>query len=144
MLHYYKQEVIVSYTPDNLDELNVFDSEMRFIGVAAARVRTPFRHTTEEDYIKAQKEKKRVRKLVREAKPVYEIDTMQLIAKNQLLEKVHNAEETAPAAIEQITPVFSVPVPARENVSGRIDPDGPSIEEILMKKYQEERKMLGG
>lgn len=144
LLHYYKQEVIVSYTPDNLDELNVFDSEMRFIGVAAARVRTPFRHTTEEDYIKAQKEKKRVRKLVREAKPVYEIDTMQLIAKNQLLEKVHNAEETAPAAIEQITPVFSVPVPARENVSGRIDPDGPSIEEILMKKYQEERKMLGG
>lgn len=144
LLHYYKKEVIINYDPDNIDELNVFDNDSRFIGVAKARVRTPFRHTTEEDYIKAQKEKKRVRKLVREAKPIHEIDMMQLIAKNQLLEKVSKEREDSSAAIEQIAPAFSIPIQEHKNDSHRIDSKESSIEEILMKKYQEERKMLGG
>ena len=47
-----------------MDELNVFDENMRAICKAAAKVRTPFRHTTQEQIREAMKEKKHARKLV--------------------------------------------------------------------------------
>lgn len=143
LLHYFRKKVIINYDPDNIDELNVFDLEMRFIGVAKARIRTPFRHTTEEDYIKAQKEKKRVRKLVQEAKPIQNIDMMQLIAKNQLSE-MSQKEEQKPAAIEQIVPSINLSKLESNTVSKSIDLKEPSLQSILMKKYEARRKLIGG
>ena len=69
LLPCFKQQVIINYVPENMDELNVFDEEMNPICKAAAKIRTPFRHTTEEDYKEAEKKKKAVRKIVRKMKP---------------------------------------------------------------------------
>lgn len=52
------EKVIINYDPSNMDELNVFDENMRAICKAAAKVRTPFRHTTQEQIREAMKEKR--------------------------------------------------------------------------------------
>ncbi|MCI5842958.1 MAG: Mu transposase C-terminal domain-containing protein, partial [Clostridiales bacterium] len=53
LLSHLGDHVVVVYDPDNIDKMAVFDMDGRAICMAEAKVRTPFRHTTEEDYIKA-------------------------------------------------------------------------------------------
>lgn len=146
-IHYYKKTVVICYTPENIDEAYVFDEDMRSVGVAIAKIRTPFRKTTEADYRAAQKEKRKVRKLVREAKPIMELDTMQLIAKKQLEEKTQkeggkneNLESVKRPGIEQLPPTFSTE-PFKDTPSNEMeDSGGLSIQDILMEKYNQERK----
>ncbi len=141
LLPCFKQQVIINYVPENMDELNVFDEEMNPICKAAAKIRTPFRHTTEEDYKEAEKKKKAVRKIVRKMKPVQDVDTMSLIAEKQLREKAYQEISKEPAAAEQITLPLSMPPKEPQPVSKRIDRKEPSFDEILMKKYE---NVIGG
>ena len=97
------ERVTVVYDPDNIDKIAVFDMNGRAICTAAAKIRTPFRHTSEEDYIRAGKEKKRARAIVQKYKPSRDMDIYEIVSKNQLMEKVHSESE-GPDIVEHITP----------------------------------------
>lgn len=87
LLAHQGERVIINADPYNMDELNIFDTDMRAICKAPAKVRTPFRHTTQEQIREAMKEKKEARKMILRYAPTRELDTMSIIARNQLLEK---------------------------------------------------------
>lgn len=89
-----------------MDELNIFDTDMRAICKAPAKVRTPFRHTTQEQIREAMKEKKKAREMVQKYAPTRELDTMSIIARNQLLEKQYE-ENAETKLIENINPALS-------------------------------------
>ncbi len=106
LLAHQGEKVIINADPYNMDELNIFDTDMRAICKAPAKVRTPFRHTTQEQIREAMKEKKEARKMIQRYAPTRELDTMSIIARNQLLEKQY--EETAETkVIENINPALS-------------------------------------
>lgn len=106
LLAHQGEKVIINADPYNMDELNIFDTYMRAICKAPAKVRTPFRHTTQEQIREAMKEKKEARKMIQRYAPTRELDTMSIIARNQLLEKQY--EETAETkVIENINPALS-------------------------------------
>lgn len=106
LLAHQGEKVIINADPYNMDELNIFDTDMQAICKAPAKVRTPFRHTTQEQIREAMKEKKEARKMIQRYAPTRELDTMSIIARNQLLEKQY--EETAETkVIENINPALS-------------------------------------
>ncbi len=69
LLSHVGESVIVTYDPANIDKIAVFDMENHAICMAEAKIRTPFRHTSEEDYIRAAKEKKAARAVVKKYAP---------------------------------------------------------------------------
>ena len=103
LLKHQGERVIVVCDPDNIDKMAVFDLENRAICMAEAKVRTPFRHTTEQDYIQAAKEKKKARAIVKQYKPTRDMDIHEIIARNQLVEKVFD-ESGEVGIVEHITP----------------------------------------
>ena len=98
------EKVIINYDPSNMDELNVFDENMRAICKAAAKVRTPFRHIPRNRSGEAMKEKKNARKLVEQYAPTRDLDVMAIVARNQLVEKQFTEGEHT-KTIENINPV---------------------------------------
>lgn len=144
LLPYFRKRVIINYVPENMDVLNVFDEEMRAICTAEAKIRTPFRNTDEKTYKMMEKQKRAARRQVRDAKPIQDIDIINLVSRQYLKEKDYKETGNTPAAAEQIIPALRMPAPEPKDVSTRIDPKEPSIEKILMKKYEEERRMIGG
>ena len=87
LIPYYGKKVIVSYVPENIDKIIVFDTDMRIVCEAAAKVVTPYRSTTEDDYRKAQREKKAVRNYNKQYAPIGGLNIHSLIAASQLSEK---------------------------------------------------------
>ncbi len=65
LLRYVGQKVVALYDPANIDEMAIFDTDHNFICKAAAKLISPFRHTTEEAYIEAAKQKRAARKIAR-------------------------------------------------------------------------------
>lgn len=106
LLAHQGEKVIINADPYNMDELNIFDTDMRAICKAPAKVRTPFRHTTQEQIREAMKEKKEARKMIQRYAPTRELDTMSIIARNQLLEKQYE-ENAETKVIENINPALS-------------------------------------
>ena len=135
------ERVIVTYDPANIDKIAVFDLQNRAICMATAKIRTPFRHTTEEDYKRAEKEKKAARDIVKRYAPKRDMDIHDIIARNQLMEK-HYAESGETITIDQITPQ------AARNAATLRDTDAPasarrireedSVSAILLKEYQKQ------
>lgn len=103
LLYHQGERVIVVYDPDNIDKMAIFDMDNRAICMAEAKIRTPFRHTSEEDYIKAAKEKKKARAIVQKYKPTRDADIHEIIARNQLMEKVYSESGTV-GVVEHIIP----------------------------------------
>lgn len=103
LLAHLGERVIVVYDPDNIDKMAIFDMDNRAICMAEAKVRTPFRHTTEQDYIQAAKEKKKARAIIKQYKPTRDMDIHEIIARNQLMEKVFD-ESGEVGIVEHITP----------------------------------------
>lgn len=141
LLSHQGEKVIINADPYNMDELNIFDSDMRAICKAAAKVRTPFRHTTQEQIREAMKERKEAKRMVQRYLPTRELDTMSIIARNQLLEKMYedNSEETV---IENVNPALSensriLTESSRSRQSGGEE----SVAEALMINY---KKAIGG
>lgn len=106
LLPHQGEKVIINYDPGNMDELNIFDSDMRAICKAEAKVRTPFRHTTQEQIREAMKEKKNARKMVEQYAPVRELDVMSIIARNQLIEKQYEEGDDT-KVIDNVSPALS-------------------------------------
>lgn len=146
LLPYFKKKVIINHTSDNMDSLYIFDEDMRAVCTAEAKIRTPFRHTTEEDYKRAEKEKKAARNLVRKYKPTMELDTMSLIAKNQLAEQAQKDAAYSPAAVEPVALDFNTGVFEAKRSPRDADPDIPDIQSVLLDRYLEEEKKrkIGG
>ncbi len=101
LIPHLNKRVIVSYDSDDIESLYVFDTEYRAICIAKAKVLTPFRKTTEEDYKRAQKEKKAVRNFNKQHSPSRELSVHEVIARNQLTEKQY--EEQKPLQAESVT-----------------------------------------
>ncbi len=103
LLEHLGERVIVTYDPANIDKVGVFDMEDRAICTAEAKIQTLFQHTSEEDYIRAAKEKKAAQAIVKKYAPKRDMGIHQIIARNQLMEQqFEKSEETK--VIEQITP----------------------------------------
>ncbi len=96
------EKVIVTFTPENIDKVSIFDMEGSAICVAYAQAVTPYRATTEEDYIAAAKLKKAARAMIKQYKPARDFTIHELIAQKQLEEKLV-AETGEPAKVEQVT-----------------------------------------
>lgn len=141
LLSHLGERVIVTYDPANIDKIAVFDLQNRAICMATAKIRTPFRHTTEEDYKRAEKEKKAARDIVKRYAPKRDMDIHDIIARNQLMEK-HYAASGETITIDQITPQ------AARNAATLRDTDAPasarrireedSVSAILLKEYQKQ------
>lgn len=144
LLSHLGENVIINYDPYNMDELNVFDADMRAICKAQAKVRTPFRHTTQEQIREAMKEKKMARKLVEQHAPTRELDTMSIIARNQLKEKLYEENENT-KVVENINPKLSenskilIASTQSQRVTGE-----ESVSDVLMAHYQKEKQAIGG
>lgn len=103
LLSHLGEHVVVTYDPANIDKVGVFDMEDRAICTAEAKIQTLFQHTSEEDYIRAAKEKKAAQAIVKKYAPKRDMGIHQIIARNQLMEQqFEESEETK--VIEQITP----------------------------------------
>lgn len=146
LLPYLNKKVVINYTSDNMDLLYVFDEDRRAVCTAEAKVRTPFRNTTEADFKKAEKERKAARQLVKKYRPVMEHDTMSLIAKNQLAEQAQKDAAYSPAAVEPLTLDFDTGVFEAKRSPRDADPDIPDIQSVLLDRYLEEEKTrkIGG
>lgn len=146
LLPYFKKKVIINYDSENLDVLNVFDEDMRAVCMAEAKVRTPFRNTTETDYKKAMKQKKQARQMVERYKPQVELDTMSMISKIQLAEQAARDSAYKPAAVEGVTPKIDMEALEENRSSRGIRPGEPDLQKILLEKYMEESKIrkIGG
>lgn len=146
LLPYFKKKVIINYDSENLDVLNVFDEDMRAVCTAEAKVRTPFRNTTEADYKKAMKQKKQARQMVEKYRPQVELDTMSMIAKIQLAEQAAKDSAYKPAAVADVTPKMDIGALEGNRSSRGITPGEPDLQKSLLKKYMEENKIrkIGG
>lgn len=103
LLSHMGERVMVVYDPNSIDKMAVFDRKGRAICLTEAKIRTPFRHTNEEDYIRAAKEKKAARAIVAKYKPAWEMDIHEIVARNQLMEKTFT-ESGDPNIVEHIAP----------------------------------------
>lgn len=146
LLPYFKKKVIINYDSENLDVLNVFDEDMRAVCTAEAKVRTPFRNTTEADYKKAMKQKKQARQMVEKYRPQVELDTMSMIAKIQLAEQAAKDSAYKPAAVEDVTPKLDMGAFEGNSPSKGARPGEPDIQSILLERYREEdkKRKIGG
>ena len=146
LLPYFKKKVIINYDSENLDVLNVFDEDMRAVCVAVAKVRTPFRNTTEADYKKAMKQKKQARQMVEKYRPQVELDTMSMIAKIQLAEQAAKDSAYKPAAVTDVAPKIDMGTLEDNRSSRGIRPGEPDLQKSLLEKYMEESKIrkIGG
>lgn len=146
LFSHFNEKVTVNYDPDNMDVLNIFDNEMRLICTASTKIRTPYRHTTKEDFDEAMKKKKEAKKAVEKYKPVAEVDTMSLIAQKQLTEKLRQEENTKPAAVENVTVGISTGGSESKCSSKGTESQEPDFVDTLLRKYKEEeqKRKIGG
>ena len=104
LVSYYDKKVMVTYDPDNIDSVFIFDMDYRYICMAESRLKPMFRNTNEEEFNKLAKEKKKVRELVKACRPVREKSIFELIAEH------HQQEEMYRNQHEQIeTEVLTTP-----------------------------------
>lgn len=138
------EKVIINYDPYNLDELNIFDMDMRAICVAKAKVQTPFRHTTQEDIREAKREHKKARQMIEQYAPARQLDTMQIIARNQLLEKQYQ-ETDSTTVIDSINPRLTDNSRIlKESLNPARISEEESISATLLKQYEKEKLRIGG
>lgn len=138
---HFGERVIVTYDPANIDKMAIFDMNNRAICMASAKFRTAFRSSTEEDYIKAAREKKTARAVARKYSPTRNMDIHEIIARNQLMEKTY-AETGDASIVEQITPqaarnAKTLKATDHSVSSGRVSED-ESVSATLLKLYQKQ------
>lgn len=70
LLRYIGQKVVAVYDPANIDEVAIFDQKNDAICMATAKLVSGFRHTSEEAYIEAAKQKRAAHKLTEDHAPI--------------------------------------------------------------------------
>ena len=89
LVSYYGKKVMVTYDPDNIDSVFIFDMDYRYICIAESRLKPMFRNKNEEEFNKLAKEKKKVRELVKACRPVREKSIFELIAEHHPQEEMY-------------------------------------------------------
>jgi len=92
LIPHFGNEVNVCFDQMNLSRAYVYDNKGDYICTVYSQIRTPFRHTTAEDYKEAERRRQLVKKMVKEYEPQLNIDIYSEIAKQQLEEKQHTEE----------------------------------------------------
>lgn len=82
LMELFNKSVLVKYDPNDLTKVFIFTTEGRFICQAIAKVRSPFRSATEEDFKEAAKQRKKVDKLIRENAPKRRKDEADILFEN--------------------------------------------------------------
>lgn len=144
LIPYFKQKVIVRYLPENIDEVYIFDMENKFICKALAKRVTAYRHTTEDDYINAQKERRAVLKHVRELAPKRNVSLQELIALKQFEEI---AETSNPETIESVyvnPQAENAAAAVRESKETKMQNHRKVGMALTMNQYYENIKKAGG
>ena len=142
LAHHVGEKVTVAFDPADIDTINIFDMENRAICSAYAKIRTMFRHTSEEDYNKAAKEKKQARAAIRKYKPTRDMDIHSIIARNQVMERDFSQTGNV-STLEQFSPKAAMNVEILEASlqsvgTRRLREDEESISETLLRAYQKQ------
>jgi transposase InsO family protein len=108
LLDYLNQTVIAKYDPNSLDKVYIYSSNGKFICQAIAKVMSSFRTATEEDFIRAEKQKKKAKKIINENKPVRIKNVSDILFENIADERrykvtTEEAENTAITEAEKAT-----------------------------------------
>ena len=107
LIPYYDKKVMVTYDPDDLETVYIFDTEYNYICSASAKLKTPFRSCNEEDYIRAGKEKRAVRQFAKKYKPKQYKNTFDLIAEYQLEELQYKEEQSPDVPVRKVATSYS-------------------------------------
>ena len=107
LIPYYDKKVMVTYDPDDLETVYIFDAEYNYICSASAKLKTPFRSCNEEDYIRAGKEKRAVRQFAKKYKPKQYKNTFDLIAEYQLEELQYKEEQSSDVPVRKVATSYS-------------------------------------
>ena len=127
LVSYYGKKVMVTYDPDNIDSVFIFDMDYRYICMAESRLKPMFRNTNEEEFNKLAKEKKKVRELVKACRPVREKSIFELIAEH------HQQEEMYRNQHEQIeTEVLTTPFSEQADKAFEVKTVDRSFEEQML------------
>lgn len=144
LLDHKAKRVIINYDPYNLDELNIFDMDMRAICIASAKVVTAFRHTTQEDIREVKREQKKARKMVEQYAPTRELDPIQIIAQNQFMERQYQQSEETTVIDSVNSHMTNNSRILKASVDSARVSEEESISAILLQKYEKEKTMMGG
>ncbi|MDE6679224.1 MAG: Mu transposase C-terminal domain-containing protein, partial [Ruminococcus sp.] len=110
LFQYYDRKVLVTYDPDDLETVYIFDTDYNYICSASSKFKTPFRSCNEEDYIRAGKEKRAVRQLAKKYKPKQCKSTFDLIAEHQLEELNYKEEQSPDVQVRKVATSYSTEI----------------------------------
>ena len=140
LLPYYDKKVMVTYDPDDLEVVYIFDTEYNYICSAHSKLKTPFRGCNEEDYIRAGKEKRAIRQFVKKYKPKQNKDTFDLIAQYQLEELQYQEEQSHNQDVEVQTVSTHYSIEAEKGLDNSHVEEKESnknrMEEIMFEYYE--------
>ena len=137
LIPYYDRKVMVTYDPDDLETVYIFDTDYNYICSASAKLKTPFRSCNEEDYIRAGKEKRAVRQFAKKYKPKQCKSTFDLIAEYQLEELQYKEEQSPDVQVRKVATSYSAEIEKTLEESQQEKVDNQSImDEIMFNYYQ--------
>lgn len=88
------KKVIAKYDPNDLGKVYIYTKEGKFVCQAIAKLKSPFRSATEEDFKEAAKQRKRVDKLLKEYTPNIRKDEADILFANIAEEHQYKIEQT--------------------------------------------------
>lgn len=135
LIPYYDRKVLVTYDPDDLETVYIFDTDYNYICSASAKLKTPFRSCNEEDYIRAGKEKRAVRQFAKKYKPKQCKSTFDLIAEYQLEELQYKEEQSPDVQVRKVATSYSAEIEKTLEESQQEKADNQSIMEDIMFNY---------
>ena len=135
LIPYYDRKVMVTYDPDDLEIVYIFDTDYNYICSASAKIKTPFRSCNEEDYIRAGKEKRAVRQFTKKYKPQQCKSTFDLIAEYQLEELQYKEEHSPDVQVRKVATSFSTEIERTLEETQQEKAENQSIMEDIMYNY---------
>ena len=135
LIPYYDRKVMVTYDPDDLETVYIFDTDYNYICSASAKLKTPFRSCNEEDYIRAGKEKRAVRQLAKKYKPKQCKSTFDLIAEYQLEELNYKEERSPDVQVRKVATSYSTEIEKTLEDSQQEKEKNQSIMQKIMYDY---------
>lgn len=89
----YNTKVIAKYDPNDLDKVYIYTQDGKFVCQAMAKLKSPFRTATEADFKEAEKQRKRVDKLLKEYTPHRRKDEADILFANIAEEHRYKIEQ---------------------------------------------------
>lgn len=136
LIPYYNRKVLVTYDPDDLETVYIFDTDYHYICSASSKLKTPFRGCNEEDYIRAGKEKRAVRQFAKKYKPKQYKDTFDLIAQYQLEERQYQEEQSPDTKVSRVSTAYSTEIQKSLEENQQEEKSKSTMEDIMFEYYE--------